>query len=80
MGTILPMSGKKQRLCPAIGGPIQPAACGAERNRVHHCPADCEFNPFSPGNYSGFLEIESALDEACLKRLFAQDEAVDPAF
>ncbi|MBL6765395.1 MAG: hypothetical protein ISQ14_10605 [Verrucomicrobiae bacterium] len=74
------MSSKNKRPCPATGGFIKPAVCGAERNRVHDCPPTCPFNPFSPDCYSEFLKIESALDQVSLKRLYLENEAEDPGF
>jgi hypothetical protein len=41
-----PAVGKNKRHCPALGGPIGTAECGARRGTQLKCPVDCPFFPF----------------------------------
>jgi hypothetical protein len=49
----------KRRFCPALDREITAADCGENRISRHPCPADCEFNPFSPANYDTFQQLEA---------------------
>lgn len=62
----------KHRDCPASGRVINSAECGAGRNTLFECPASCEFNPFAPRNYNECLEIETKLDDLCVKYLLRE--------
>ena len=67
----------KRRNCPAAGREISSAECGEGRQSRFACPADCPFNPFSAQNYSQYLEIEEAADNAMMERLHL--DSSDPA-
>jgi hypothetical protein len=50
--------GKKARPCPALGGLIKPADCGAQRGSKLACPPDCPYFPFGTAAYELLLKIE----------------------
>lgn len=59
----------KKRDCPALGKIITRKDCGENRISRYDCPADCEFNPFAPENYSDLLELEAQLEDHLVGRL-----------
>jgi hypothetical protein len=63
---------KKLRNCPAIGGTLTPAECGAGRHGRYECPNGCPFDPFSVENYDQLLETETALDRKMMEWLFTR--------
>lgn len=64
----------KRRACPAAGREITAAECGEGRHSRLPCPADCPFNPFSPLNYDGYLELEEAADRAMMQQMNLDSE------
>ena len=45
-----------KRACPALGRPLAPAECGAQRNTAIACPSTCPHNPFGEAQIEPFLE------------------------
>jgi hypothetical protein len=59
----------KARDCPALGRSITSAECGSGRHATIACPVQCPFNPFSPATYDAFLELETKVDQLCMRAL-----------
>jgi hypothetical protein len=61
--------GRRSRPCPAIGGPISPADCGAQRGSKLDCPGTCPFFPFGSAGYDRLIEVEQGWQHKTLRRL-----------
>jgi len=70
----------KHRFCPATGGDLRPAECGAGRNSRYRCPAVCPHNPLGPGNYDQLLAVEDGLDAKTFRWVDQEDPGRDPSF
>ncbi len=76
-----PMSkASKHRFCPAIGGELRPAECGANRNSRYSCPPDCPHNPVALSNYDQLLALETGLDAKAFQWVALQDPIRDASF
>jgi hypothetical protein len=51
---------KGKRNCPAVGGVICPACCGAKRGGELDCPPDCSSYPFGTEAYDLWLRVDGA--------------------
>jgi len=70
----------KHRFCPAIGGELRPAECGASRNSRYNCPAECPHNPLAPSNYDLLLAVEDGLDTKTFRWVAREDPGRDETF
>lgn len=62
-------TGKKQRPCPALNGPISAADCGRQRGSRFTCPADCPFFPFAPAGYELWTRVDIEWSRKALDRV-----------
>lgn len=62
-------TGKRQRPCPVLNGPISAADCGAQRGRRLACPASCPFFPFAPAGFELWSRVEAEWSRKALDRV-----------
>lgn len=62
-------TGKKQRPCPALNGPISAADCGSQRGSRLNCPGTCPYYPFGPAGYDLWLKVDREWMHKALDRV-----------